>query len=273
MNFIDSALNVILNKMRPKKAVNEYDDSCPPFSEIPLIDEGLPIDVTWTIATHPVPALPVRDLFVANAKLIRELCYASSLSEEEAERFLLPVISNLAMIVHFAPASEDGHHHGYGGLFTHSLEVAYYAANEARMTIFDRNASPKEKYLNRRRWILTTTLAGLSHDMGKVFSQMNITDDHGVFWELEEPLLTSIRRKQIKQYYVSYCDEGDNNAHRHAALVHIDKLITSDTYAFLSLTGIGNRLTNELRKAVMNREGLVGHILNNADELSQRHKQ
>ena len=34
MNFIDSALNVILNKMRPKKAVNEYDDSCPPFSEI-----------------------------------------------------------------------------------------------------------------------------------------------------------------------------------------------------------------------------------------------
>lgn len=270
MNSIKSAMHVICKKLFDR---NEYDDSCPLFSEIPTIDKALSVDGTFSPTTHPIPVLSVRDMFAANAKLIRELCYASSLSEEEAERFLLPVISNLAMIVHLAPASEDGHHHAYGGLFTHSLEVAYYAANEARMTIFDRNASPKEKYLNRRRWILTAVLVGLSHDMGKVFSQMNITDDHGVFWELEEPLLTSIRRKQIKQYYVSYCDEGDNNAHRHAALVHIDKLIPADTYAFLALTGIGDRLTDELRKAVMQRAGLIGHILNNADELSQRHGQ
>lgn len=270
MNSIKSAMNVICKKLFDR---NEYDDSCPLFSEIQTIDKALSVDGTFSPTTHPIPVLSVRDMFAANAKLIRELCYASSLSEEEVQRFFLPVITNLAKIVHLVPASECGHHKGYGGLFTHSLEVAFYAANEARLTIFDQDETPRQKFLNRRRWILTTILAGLSHDMGKVFSQMNITDDHGVFWELEEPLLTSIRRKQIKQYYVSYCDEGDNNAHRHAALVHIDKLIPADTYAFLALTGVGDRLTDELRKAVMQRAGLIGHILNNADELSQRQEQ
>ena len=210
-------------------------------------------------------------MFAANAKLIRELCYASSLSEE-VQRFLLPVITNLAKIVHLVPAS-DHYHHGYGGLFKHSLEVAYYAANEARMTIFDRNASPKEKYLNSRRWILITILAGLSHDMGKVFSYMEITDGNGAFWEAYEPLLTWVRKNQLKQYYIRCCFECKDNAYKHAALVHIDKLIPADTYAFLALTGIGDRLTDELRKAVMQRAGLIGHILNNADELSQRHGQ
>lgn len=249
MNSIKFSMNVIWKKLFFIKADHrEYDDSCPLFCEIPTINQTLPVDDACSPQTHPIPALSVRDMFAANAKLIRDLCYASSLSEEEVQRFLLPVITNLAKIVHLVPASECGLHKGYGGLFTHSLEVAFYAANEARLTIFDQDETPKQKFLNRRRWILTTILAGLSHDMGKVFSYINITDDHGFFWELEEPLLTSIRRKHIKQYYVSYCDEGDNNAHRHAALVHIDKLITSDTYAFLSLTGIGNRLTDELRQ-------------------------
>lgn len=139
-------------------------------------------------------------------------------------------------IVHLVPASEDGHHQGYGGLFGHSLEVSYYAANEAKLTIFDQGETPKQKYLNRRRWILTTILAGLLHDTGKVFCQMEITAEDEVFWGLEESLLTWIRRKQIKQYYVSYCS-GDNYASRNASLIHINKLIPADTYRFfLSLT-------------------------------------
>lgn len=272
MNSIKSAMNVILKKLCfSTTGFNEHDDSCPMFREIPTINKTLPVDDAFSPQTHPIPVLSVREMFAANAKLICELCYASSLSEE-VQRFLLPVITNLAKIVHLVPAS-DHYHHGYGGLFKHSLEVAYYAANEARMTIFDRNASPKEKYLNSRRWILITILAGLSHDMGKVFSYMEITDGNGAFWEAYEPLLTWVRKNQLKQYYIRCCFECKDNAYKHAALVHIDKLIPADTYAFLALTGIGDRLTDELRKAVMQRAGLIGHILNNADELSQRHGQ
>lgn len=48
MNFIDSALNVILNKMRLNKAgSHEHDDSCPIFCEIPTIDKALSVDGTF----------------------------------------------------------------------------------------------------------------------------------------------------------------------------------------------------------------------------------
>lgn len=273
MNFIDSALNVILNKMRPNKAGrHEYGDSCPPFSEIPLIDEGLPIEATWTVATHPVPTLPVRDLFAANGKLIRDLCYASSLSEEEAQRFLLPVITNLAKIVHLVPASECGHHKGYGGLFTHSLEVAFYAANEARLTIFDQDETPKQKFLNRRRWILTTILAGLIHDAGKVFVNAKIVDENGVEWGKNEPLLDWLRRNKIQRYQMSIsCKEGDY-FYRNASHFYSDSLIPTQTYAFLELTGSGEKMINAFKESVLEgpEGGLIGRIVSSANSLSKR---
>ena len=157
---------------KKKKTVEIIDDACPKFSEIPTEAETDKIDATWPPAPHPVEALSVHDLFRANGKLIRDLCYATTLSEEESEKFLLPVITNLARIVHLTPASEYDHHQGYGGLFTHSLEVAYYAANDAKTTIFDRSASPKDLYMNKRRWILTAVLAALAHDIGKPFTDM-----------------------------------------------------------------------------------------------------
>ena len=180
MNLFDQTINAVYNVVispvtlscwlfrqlpfRKKKTVEILDDACPKFSEIPTEAETDKIDAAWPPAPHPVEALSVHDLFRANGKLIRDLCYATTLSEEEAENFLLPVIANLARIVHLTPASEYDHHQGYGGLFTHSLEVAYYAANDAKTTIFDRSASPKDLYLNKRRWILTAVLAALAHD-------------------------------------------------------------------------------------------------------------
>jgi hypothetical protein len=158
VNLFDKSINAVYNVVispvtlscwlfhqlpfRKKKTVEILDDACPKFSEIPTEAETDKIDAAWPPAPHPVEALSVHDLFRANGKLIRDLCYATTLSEEEAENILLPVIANLARIVHLTPASEYDHHQGYGGLFTHSLEVAYYAANDAKTTIFDRSASP-----------------------------------------------------------------------------------------------------------------------------------
>ena len=110
---------------KKKKTVEIIDDACPKFSEIPTEAETDKIDATWPPAPHPVEALSVHDLFRANGKLIRDLCYATTLSEEESEKFLLPVITNLARIVHLTPASEYDHHQGYGGLFTHKIGRAH----------------------------------------------------------------------------------------------------------------------------------------------------
>lgn len=257
---------------KKKKTVEIIDDACPKFSEIPTEAETDKIDAAWPPAPHPVEALSVHDLFRANGKLIRDLCYATTLSEEEAENFLLPVIANLARIVHLTPASEYDHHQGYGGLFTHSLEVAYYAANDAKTTIFDRSASPKDLYLNKRRWILTAVLAALAHDIGKPFTDMEITAPNGQHWVQDEPIVDWLRKNGIKSYYISFRPGREHNAHKSASLANNGMLIPKETFTFLGLTGYGEQMLKEFRNALLEGKegGLIGKILDNADGLSRR---
>lgn len=286
MNLFDKSINAVYNVVispvtlscwlfrqlpfRKKKTVEILDDACPKFSEIPTEAETDKIDAAWPPAPHPVEALSVHDLFRANGKLIRDLCYATTLSEEEVENFLLPVIANLARIVHLTPASEYDHHQGYGGLFTHSLEVAYYAANDAKTTIFDRSASPKDLYLNKRRWILTAVLAALAHDIGKVFTDMEITAPNGQHWVQDEPIVDWLRKNGIKSYYISFRPGREHNAHKSASLANSGMLIPKETFTFLGLTGYGEQMLKEFRNALLEGKegGLIGKILDNADGLS-----
>ena len=130
---------------------------------------------------------------------------AKSLLREQIKRvrvskYLLPVITNVAHFVHLLPASQDDHHQGYGGLFTHSLEVAFEAANLAKNTIFDRVSPPKEIQWNRRRWILICVLAGLVHDIGKPYTDLEVTtgpDEGGKSWKKSLPLLDWLRQEHI----------------------------------------------------------------------------
>ena len=257
---------------KKKKTVEILDDACPKFSEIPTEAETDKIDAAWPPAPHPVEALSVHDLFRANGKLIRDLCYATTLSEEESEKFLLPVITNLARIVHLTPASEYDHHQGYGGLFTHSLEVAYYAANDAKTTIFDRSASPKELHQNKRRWILTAVLAALTHDIGKAFTDMDITAPNGQHWVQDEPIVDWLRKNGIKSYYISFRPGREHNVHKSASLANSGMLIPKETFTFLGLTGYGEQMLKEFRNALLEGKegGLIGKILDNADGLSRR---
>lgn len=258
--------------VRPKKEdAHEHDDDCPQFSDIPVVPNTEKIDAAWPPAPHPVEALSVKDLFAANSKLIRELCYASTLSEEEAQRFLLPVITNLASVVHLAPASEYDHHQGYGGLFTHSLEVAYYAAQEAGRSIFDRSVSPKDFQLNKRRWVFTAVLAALCHDVGKVFTDMNITAPDGQHWKQDEPILTWLRKNKIESYYISFRPGRKHNVHKSASLSNSYMIIPKIVFTFLGATGYGDIMHNEFRSALLEGKsgGLVGRILDNSDGLSR----
>ena len=288
MNLFDKSINAVYNVVispvtlscwlfhqlpfRKKKTVEILDDACPKFSEIPTEAETDKIDAAWPPAPHPVEALSVHDLFRANGKLIRDLCYATTLSEEEAENILLPVIANLARIVHLTPASEYDHHQGYGGLFTHSLEVAYYAANDAKTTIFDRSASPKELHQNKRRWILTAVLAALTHDIGKAFTDMDITAPNGQHWVQDEPIVDWLRKNGIKSYYISFRPGREHNVHKSASLANSGMLIPKETFTFLGLTGYGEQMLKEFRNALLEGKegGLIGKILDNADGLSRR---
>lgn len=285
MKSIDYVINVTYNiivspiklgvwawkKVRPSKAAVVYNDSCPLFSEIPMVSDTSKIDALCPSAHPPVEAKSVYDLFAGNGELIHKLCDASTLSEEEAERFLLPVIKNLAMIVHLAPDSEYDHHQGYGGLFTHSLEVALYVANEANITIFDDSASLREQHKNERFWILTAILAALCHDIGKVFTDMTITAPDGQCWPQNEPLLLWLRKNKIEKYFISFNPERDPNDYKSASIAKNAMLIPTDTFKFIAESGCGVVMESALWQAVLygKNGGLIGGMLDNANDMSR----
>ena len=247
------------------------EDACPKFSDIPLkSDEEL--GLAWPPLSRPFEAVSVQTLFRTNAKLIRDLCISSSLSEEEVEAYLLPVITNLAKIVHLTPASEFDHHLGQGGLFTHSLEVAYFSANEARCSLFDVSADPKSIYTNKRRWIFSVILSALAHDIGKPYTDMQIVAEDGSPWSKERMLLDWLRDSHYDPYRCTFRVGRKHNAHKMASLDNLSLLVPPETFQFLGATGYGEVMREEIRKAILLGEegGMLGKILDHADGQSRQ---
>ena len=263
----------IRRRRHHKSQVEEWRerDACPRFSQIPVTNDTSHPRASWPPSNQPAEALPVQDLMAINSALIRDLCYASKLSEDEYEAYLLPVIANLAHVVHLLPASAYDHHQGYGGLFVHCLECAYYAANQAKNTIFDRSSTPKEIHWNRRRWILTCILAALVHDTGKPYTDMEVTSKDGRSWNKTMPLLDWLRKEGIESYYVTFLSDRTHNEHVSVAVQKMESVIPRATFAFLGSTGVGERMQNELRSALNDgaKGSLVGKILMGADALSR----
>ena len=219
-------------------------------------------EARWPPFPRAVEAVSSRDIINSQAELIRSLCRVTPLSEKEIDAVLLPCIVSLAEFVHLLPASQYDHHMGTGGLFGHSLEVAYYAVNGAKSRIFDVTESPEKAHLNRARWILAAALCGLVHDIGKAVTDMVITSesDQDVWYPRQETLAHWLRRKHLSSYYVAWKQNRENNRHQTASVEFAHEVIPQATYAFLSAAG-NFRIEQEIRDAVLNSTNARGHPL------------
>lgn len=272
-----------------KKDTSEpaYDDSCPTFAQIPVQSVIVHPEATWPRKNDAVPALGLREIFLANAEIIHKICDASGLNEDQCERYLLPVIQNLIKTVHLLPASQDDHHQGYGGLLTHSLEVALSCGNEANNTVFEMGTAPQERHWNNKRWVLTCILAGLVHDFGKAYTDMNVvakklqgadgkvvtvSANDALSWDKSSRLLVWLRKKHVYSYQVAFNPNRKHNEHQGVAAERMRVLIIPQaTFNFLGSTGIGEQLQSQLRHALNgDKECKVGQILIKADGDSRK---
>ena len=258
-----------------REKLMEMDKCVSDFGQIPVKNDTSIPETYWPTQEHPAHAHTVKAIVNANAKLIRDICFASKLSEDEYMEFLVPIFFNLARYIHVCPASDYHHHQGYGGLYTHSLEVAYYAANKAAGTIFDRNSTPQDKHNNRRRWTLTCILAGLLHDCGKPYTDMIITARDGRLWHKEVPLLTWLRNEGIEEYHVRFRPDREHNEHMAKALTLYRSIVPMKTFEFLGRTPTGQAMVKDLESALLygKKGGLIGEILEEADGLSVKRDQ
>lgn len=232
-------------------------------------------DTKWPPDPRFNESFTVRQVFNQQGGLIRRICSAMPLSDEDLERYFLPAVWNVANFVHLLSASKDTHHRGYGGLFAHSLETSLYAVNISKNRIFDFSEAPEVAFHNRGRWILACALAGLVHDVGKAVTDITVRTKQGDVWNPNEaPLGTWLERHGRPEFTFSWNNDREYSRHPLASLDYARKLVPEETYRYL--TSAANRnIENELRAAILGGEdakngSLITQIVRQADSLSVR---
>lgn len=227
-----------------------------------------------------IPAISVHYMLQLHSDLIDKLYFAIPLSNQELDQHLLPVIYNLAYFVHQAQASADDHHSGPGGLFTHSLETALYAANEANNTVFERFGMARQIYQARGRWVLAAAYAGLCHDIGKVICDMEVTaynpkNKRTYVWEPKHCTLYHwLKSNHLDSYTIDYKNRksgADYDAHKGFSRSNLYRVIPQQGQDFLAehgLSAIPKALELAIEYTKEDKGGILGKILQEADALS-----
>jgi len=164
-----------------------------------------------------LPAVPPDRILETQQELMRRIADASILPPEDFRRLVLPVIERFASFVHLLPASQAHHHRGAGGLFRHSLEVAYWAMQAADKVLMDITGTPSQRREREPRWQIAVFVAALCHDAGKPVTDVIVSNsDRSQTWKpIREDLYTWARRTSTDAYFLEW---RDGRARQHTAL-------------------------------------------------------
>ena len=189
-------------------------------------------------------------------------------SAENWQRLIAPAIRAYTAHVHLLPASEHYHHNRPGGLLYHTLEVAHLAVRACDGKVIAEGASAASQ--RRRlepRWAVTMLLAALSHDIGKVFSDMEVFAG-GYHWNPHrQSLIAWCDEHHIENYSLRW-NPGRHGQHKQVALLALDKIIHPELKQWLNAEGgvcytaLLSYLSGDASETV------ITPILTRADEIS-----
>ena len=266
-----------LANANPNAAKEELDDAneaeiaC--FGQIPHHNTDPDQSNRYPMRESPIPCAGINYVLRTQAELIQKIKVAVPLNEPDKDRFLFPVIRNIAAYVHLLPASNNYHHKGRGGLLRHSLEVGLYTVNMGRMHIFDQKADPEAKYRNKGRWFLACFIAGALHDIGKVLVSLTVCGQDGtpVWHPASSSLHDWIKENHLTRYYLTWRSASvDYSQHESAGAILFAQIVPQLTRQFLEEANSAT-LMNELYDALggVKRKGaLLTNLVTKADQLS-----
>ena len=141
----------------------------------------------------------------------------------------------LAAFVHLLPASQAHHHRGAGGMLRHSLEVGLWALQQTEGKLIRGVTTPQQRRVIEPRWRLAVFLAGICHDLGKVVTDLTVTDranaqrwrpyHQGVYdWALSY---------DIENYFLHW-QEGRGKRHTNVSSTLIDAVIAKESFDWIS---------------------------------------
>ncbi|MEQ1741376.1 MAG: MobH family relaxase [Candidatus Nitrotoga sp.] len=146
-----------------------------------------------------------------------------------------PAMLRLAAFVHLLPASQAHHHRGAGGMLRHSLEVGLWALQQTEGKLIRGVTTPQQRRVIEPRWRLAVFLAGICHDLGKVVTDLTVTDranaqrwrpyHQGVYdWALSQ---------DIENYFLHW-QEGRARHHTNVSSTLIDAVIAKESFDWIS---------------------------------------
>ncbi|MHB0926999.1 MAG: MobH family relaxase [Gallionellaceae bacterium] len=146
-----------------------------------------------------------------------------------------PAMLRLAAFVHLLPASQAHHHRGAGGMLRHSLEVGLWALQQTEGKLIRGVTTPQQRRVIEPRWRLAVFLAGICHDLGKVVTDLTVTDranaqrwrpyHQGVYdWALAH---------DIENYFLHW-QEGRGKHHTNVSSTLIDAVIAKESFDWIS---------------------------------------
>ncbi|WGS88677.1 MobH family relaxase [Methylomonas sp. UP202] len=185
--------------------------------------------------------LPVRQpqkILESQAELIQKIRHYLSVTDEEYQLRVYPLILNYARFVHLLPASEKHHHRGAGGLFRHGLEVGYEAVYQSHGVLYGIDETPAKRKQLTPRWRLAIFIAGMLHDLGKPVTDIEIKSEDGrdTCNILGNDIETWAKKLKIQRYYLHW-RANRHGDHEVVSAALINKIIIASVSEYLNEYG------------------------------------
>lgn len=216
-----------------------------------------------------LPIFPPMTLLATQKELvdgIRQIIANEALLDEH----YMPAMMRLATLVQMLPASQAHHHRGAGGMLRHSLEVGLWALQQTEGKLIRGVVTPQQRRVIEPRWKLTVFLAGICHDLGKVVTDISVTDrENELVWDPYcEGLYDWANNHKIDNYFLHW-QEGRGKKHVTISSTLIFSVISKESMGWI------NKGSKEawvwLNESLSNNPGSTNQIHNfvvKADQLS-----
>lgn len=162
---------------------------------------------------------------------IRQIIANDSLLDEH----YTPAMMRLAALVQLLPASQAHHHRGAGGMLRHSLEVGLWALQQTEGKLIRGVVTPQQRRVIEPRWKLTVFLAGLCHDLGKVVTDISVTNrENDLIWDpYGEGLHEWANIHKIDNYFLHW-QEGRGKKHVTITSTLIFSIVSKETMGWIN---------------------------------------
>lgn len=246
---------VAVSLFAPKKPVTSIEQ----LSNIPRYPpfmEGLPVYSPETLLSTQKELVDGVRQIIANEKLLTE--------------HYIPAMLRLAALVQLLPASQAHHHRGAGGMLRHSLEVGLWSLQQTEGKLIRGVVTPQERRIVEPRWKLTVFLAGMCHDLGKVVTDISVTNrENDLKWRpYHHGLYSWAETNNIRNYFLHW-QEGRGKKHTNVSGTLINTVINEVTMGWINDGGPDAVIW--LTESLNNNPGSTNQIHNfvvKADQLS-----